>query len=491
MWSELCYHRGAQNWNEALPLGNGRLGAMLRGDPAHETVWLNEDSLWSGHPIRYDCDNAPEWYARAQALVREGRLTEAQAILEQHHTGSPTQCYLPLAQLELTFEGEDGEGTRMLDLSTGLHTVSGRHCVRECFVSYPDQVMAMEISGCEPGSVCFTLQLVPALDATVTLREDRISIRGNAPVVDYVYGKPQHEAGTVRYGEKDEDKGMGYYAEVRLTLRGGRAERRGGGIMVSGADSAVLLFDARTSFNGWNRHPVLEGRPFVEPCTANLDRAQTMSYSHLRERHLADHTALFRRTALNIRHEGDRTLMTTDGLLEDHQSPDRGRQIDLYELYFAFGRYLTIAGSREGTHAMNLQGIWNDHLTPPWCGNYTVNINTQMNYWPTLAANLAECQLPLVQLVTELCESGKHTAQSYYGAPGSVAHHNTDIWRLSSPVGCRYPDSAMWACWNMSLPWLSSQLWERWQYTGDREYLRSVVWPVLRECCHFYMSQLE
>lgn len=236
---------------------------MMRGDPAHETIWLNEDSLWSGHPIHYDCQDAADWYQEACTLVRAGRFSEAEAILEQHHTGSPTQCYLPLAQIEMNFEGEDGEGWRRLDLSTGLHTVSGKHCVRETFVSYPDQVLAMQVLGREPGSVCFSLQLVPALDAMVTMTGDRIAIRGNAPVVDYVYGKSQDQAGTPRYGVSDADKGMGFYAEVRLTVKGGRVDRRGGGLTVTGADSAVILFAARTSFNGWNKHPVLEGKPYM------------------------------------------------------------------------------------------------------------------------------------------------------------------------------------------------------------------------------------
>ena len=482
MLNTMSYRWGAKSWNEALPLGNGRLGAMVRGGAAHETLWLNEDTLWSGYPMVWDCDDAPYWYDRARELVAEGKPAEAQQLLEQHHTGAPTQCYLPLGQIDMDFPEEDGEVLRQLDLRTGLHTVTTKRFTRICFVSHPDQVLAMRVEGRKPGDVSFSVCLSPALNAAVCLENDRATVSGYAPVVDYVYGKPQHEAGTMRYGDTDETRGMAYYAQLRLRATGGRIDRRGSGLQVVGADSAELYFDARTSFNGWDHHPVLEGKPCEQPCRQTLEQAMSRPWEKLLARHVADVTALYDRVSLDL--NAPARALPTDELLHLHEAGQATPE--LYELYFNFGRYLTIAASREDTQAMNLQGIWNDHLWAPWNGNYTININTQMNYWPTLAVNLPECQLPLIRLIGELLESGERTARVYYGVSGFAAHHNTDIWRLSSPVGCRYPGSSCWANWNLSPGWLCQHLWERWEYTHDTDFLRNTAWPVMSAACEFY-----
>ena len=490
----LWYKSGARSWNEALPLGNGRLGAMVFGGAADERVCLNEDTLWSGYPCFYENKTAAEAFRAARELVMQGKNAEAQEILEQRGEGLWSQAYLALGEMNLHFErtGEIRSFRRELDISRGLHRVKyeqdGVCFERECFISAPDQVLVMRMDASVSAALSFTLSLSPALNAEVRLSDESISIQGNCPRYEWHYGDPQNPRGKIVYGEDDAHKGMGYYAEVRLNVKGGRVQRDCGGIRVSEADSAVLLFDARTSFNGWNRHPVLEGREYVSPCLCNLDRAAQKGYEALKKTHLADHEALYERVDFELP-GGEEKYLPTDERLFRHE--DGMDDPALYALYFNYSRYLTIAASREGTQPMNLQGIWNKSVTPPWNCNYTININTEMNYWPTLMVGLEECYRPLIDLIEDLSVSGERTAKEYYGAPGFTAHHNTDLWRLSTPVGANCPGSAVFACWPMSSGWFMRHLWEMYEYTQDKAYLRETAYPIIRKAAEFYMALLS
>ena len=490
----LWYRQGALNWNEALPLGNGRLGAMVYGGAKRERLCLNEDTLWSGYPTFYDQPDAPAAYQKARELVMQGKNALAQEEIEQHCQGLWSQVYLPLGDIQLTLEhpGEARQFSRALDLSTGIHRVEyeaeGVRYARETFISAPDQVLVMRLSADRKDALDFTLHLSPALDACVSLGSESASMAGNCPTYVWHYGDPQEPRGKIVYGQSDAEKGMGYFAEVRLILTGGASRQQGGGIRVKGADSVTVLFNARTSFNGWNRHPVLEGRPYREPCQSELDAAAAKGYEALRAAHIADHRALYDRVDFDLG-GGEEKYLPTDQRLYRRENGES--DLALYALYFNFGRYLTIAASREGTQAMNLQGIWNDSAAPPWNCNYTLNINTEMNYWPTLAVNLPECHEPLVRLITELNESGARTAACYYDAPGFVAHHNTDIWRLSTPVGANRAGSAVFAFWPLASGWLVRHLWTHYEYTRNERFLRGTAWPVIRKAAEFYLSLLS
>ncbi|MBQ8953112.1 MAG: glycoside hydrolase family 95 protein, partial [Clostridia bacterium] len=489
----IWYRQGALTWNEALPLGNGRLGAMVYGGAAHERVCLNEDTLWSGYPMFYDNPEAAASYRRARALALHGKNAEAQEELEQRFEALWSQAYLALGDIGLSMEhaGPAKEHRRALDIATGLHRVEyeadGARFTRETFVSAPDQALVMRLTADRAGALSFHVTLNPALDAAISLTDDSAAISGHCPTYVWHYGDPQEPRGKIVYGDTDETRGMGYYAEMRLLLEGGSAKRQGGGIRVTGADSVTILFDARTSFNGWNKHPVLEGRPYVEPCRQALDAAAAKGYEALRAAHVADHRALYDRVELDLG-GGEEKYLPTDERLYRHENGES--DLALYALYFNFGRYLTIAASREGTQATNLQGIWNDSVTPPWNCNYTININTEMNYWPTLMVNLPECHEPLVRLVRELSESGERTARRFYDAPGFVSHHNTDIWRMSTPVGAHKPGSAVFAFWPMSSGWFVRHLWEHYEYTRDEAYLRDTAWPVIKKAAEFYRALL-
>ena len=489
----LWYREGARSWNEALPLGNGRLGAMVYGGALTERVGLNEDTLWSGRPTFYENEGAVEAYREARDLALKGEYAKAQEVLEQRFTALWSQAYMALGDLILTMHHDPAvtDYRRALDISEGVHTVEytagGVRYVRETFVSHPDQALVMRLTADRAAALSFDLSLSPAMDASLSMTSDAIGLRGHCPHYVWHYGNPQQPRGKIEYGRTDEEKGIAYYALVRVVSEGGRVDRRGGGLYVSGADAVTLVFDARTSFNGWDKHPVLEGRPYVEPCAENVVRAAARPYAEMKAAHVADHRALYDRVEFTLS-GGDERFLPTDERLYRHDRGGTDRM--LYALLFNYGRYLTIAGSREGTQAMNLQGIWNDSVTPPWNSNYTININTEMNYWPTLMVNLPECNEPLIRLVSELSESGARTAERYYGAPGFVAHHNTDLWRLSTPVGAHTPGCAVFAFWPMGSGWLTRALWEQYEYMRDEDWLRGTGYPVIRKAAEFYQALL-
>ena len=487
----LWYRQPAMTWNEALPLGNGRLGAMIYGDPVHERVCLNEDTLWSGYPKYNDSPRAYEAYQQAQRLVMEGRFSEAQRVLEQQHSNRPSQVYLTLGDLHIHMRHTAAaNAVRALDLSTGVHTVEydadGTHYVRTAFVSAPHDVLVLHIVCDRPGELNFDFTLSPAMDAGVRYTDDSAAVQGNAPVVDWPLGVQQNPTPYLRYGSTPETSGMGYYAQVRVRTDGASL-RDAGGVEVTKATWATLYFDARTSFNGWNKHPVTEGKSYVQPCLDNLDRNCKRGFEQLLSEHINDHAMLYDRVSLDLG-GGEEKLLPTDERLYRHENGQE--DLALYALYFNFGRYLTIAASREGTQVTNLQGIWNHSITPPWCCNMTININTEMNYWPTLMVNLPECNRPMIEMIKELTVSGERTAQRYYHAPGSCAHHNTDLWRMSTPTGNRTRGCARHAFWPMSLGWLMRHIWETYEYLQDETYLRQEAWPVLHKVAEFYDSQL-
>lgn len=489
----LWYKQGAASWNEALPLGNGRLGAMVFGGAENEKLCLNEDTLWSGYPMFHDNPGAIEAFRRARELVFEGKYAEAQKVLEADCTALPSQAYLALGDLTLTMHHTEKITAyrRALDISTGLHTVEYEcgnvRFTRETFISAPDQVLVMRLSAEQNAKVSFDVALSPALNATLSMSDEDISFSGNAPTFNWPYGAPQDPHGVIAYGTTDETRGMGFYANVLVRAEGGQVMRRGGAISVKNADACTLYFNARTSFNGWNKHPVLEGKEYIVPCQRELDEAVAKGYEALRSAHLADHKALYDRVELELG-GGNEKYLPTDERLYRHENGAADPAI--YALYFNFGRYLTIAASREGTQPTNLQGIWNDSVMPPWNSNYTVNINTEMNYWPTLMVNLPECHEPLLKMIGELAVSGARTAREYYDAPGFVCHHNSDLWRKTTPTGAHRAGTAIYACWPMSSGWFMRHLWEHYEYMQDKAYLRDTAWPIIKKAAEFYRTLL-
>ena len=489
----LRYRKPAENWVEALPVGNGRLGAMVFGGVQRERLQLNEATLWSGGPKNWNNPGARTILPQVREAIFAGRFAEAEELCKKMQ-GPYTQSYQPLGQVLLDFRGINLTVTnyeRTLDLdravATTRYTSGGVTFSREVFSSFPDQVIAVRLTASEPGKLNFSIRLdSPLRHQGAMATNDLLVMQGKAPShVDPNYLRNIPEP--IRYEEGPGAEGMTFDLRVRVLASGGRSTHEGSALIVSEADAVTLLVSAGTSFNGFDQSPARNGVNPALIATRHLAGAQEHEYPALLERHVEDHQALFRRVSLDLGSAAAATLLTTDARLVRffNGEADPG----LATLLFNFGRYLLIASSRPGGQPANLQGIWNDSMRPPW-SSWTININTQMNYWPAEVANLAECHQPLLDFIAELAVNGRKTAQVNYGAHGWVSHHNADLWRQSAPVGNYGQGDPVWANFALSGPWLCQHLWEHYLFGGDRTFLRDQAWPLMKGAAEFCLDWL-
>jgi alpha-L-fucosidase 2 len=487
----LWYRRPAERWVEALPIGNGRLGAMVFGRVERERIQLNEDTLWSGGPRDWNNPDAPRVLAEVRRLIADGNYEEADRAARGMQ-GPYTQSYEPLGDLTLTFEHGDiaREYRRQLDLASGVAVVHYRigdtNYVREAFASHPDQVIVLRLSADRPGCITVTATLDSLLRASTRRDGTVLQLVGRAPAnADPSY----YESGEqpIVYGD---DAGMAFEAHLSGTAAGGRLWCDDAGLHVRDADEVVLRLAAATSFAGADRSPVREGRQPGPIAASQLRGAMRTSYADLRAAHEADHRALFDRVSLELV-PAEPLDRSSQELPTDERIDQRGAtDPQLVATFFQYGRYLLIASSRPGTQPANLQGIWNDQTRPPWSSNYTININAQMNYWPAESTNLAELQEPFIDFIERVAVHGHETARVNYGARGWVAHHNSDIWAQSAPVGAYGKGDPVWANWHGGSAWLSQHLWEHYAFGGDEDYLRRRAYPVMKEAAAFYLDFL-
>jgi alpha-L-fucosidase 2 len=487
--SRLHYDRPAPAWVEAMPLGNGRLGAMVFGHPHRERIALNDATLWSGGPVEGNNPGARDVLPLVREAVFAGRHDEAVALCKKMQ-GPYNQSYLPLGDLLLESSGgsEPAEYSRDLDLATATARVrwmeNGIRFAREIFSSFPDRVLAIRLTSDRPGTLSFAASLASQLRHLLARQDaSTLALQGRAPShVEPVYRGDI--PGAIRHG----DGGMRFAVHLHAESRDGTVTCDGRRIVVKDSSEVILRLTAATSFVDFRRCPDRDGRDEVAASLADLSGAIARPWADLRARHIADYQALFDRVRLNLQTTpGTEALPIPERLARAAAgAPDPG----LERLFFDFGRYLLIASSRPGGQPANLQGIWNDSIRPPWSSNWTININTQMNYWASEPGNLAECHLPLLELVKELAEKGRDTARINYGARGWVSHHNADLWRQTAPVGDFGDGDPMWANWCMSAAWLSRHLWEHYAFGGDAAFLRDHAWPVLRGAAEFALDWL-
>jgi alpha-L-fucosidase 2 len=469
---------------------------MVHGRTDTEVLSLNEDTLWSGFPRDLNPKGKQDAYREVRRLSLEGRNREAQALYEAEIASGWGESYLPLGDLTLSFPhaGAISDYRRNLELSTATSTVcyraDGVGYLREIFVSAPDGVLVARLSADAPGSLSFALgmecQLRSTVSAETTAEGAFLRLHGEAPShVEPSYSDDLAEP--VVYSGLEAERGMEFVGLTKVIATGGRVTASDGGLRVEGADAALLLFDARTGFEGFSKLPRIPGAMLEETCRRAILTAEAKGFESLLADHVADHRALFDRVRLDLGTSDAENLPTYTRLARNVESSD---DPGLKALLFQYGRYLLIASSREGTQPANLQGIWNRELRAPWSSNYTININTQMNYWPVFSCGLGELQRPLEQLVADLAVTGGVTARKLYGASGFVAHHNTDLWRFASPVGNRHAGSAAYACWNLSAGWLCRHLFDRYAFTLDIEFLRVTAYPILRGAAAFFLDLL-
>jgi alpha-L-fucosidase 2 len=472
----LWFKKPAEKWTDALPIGNGRLGAMVFGGAKEERLQLNEDTLWSGAPRQWNNPDALKHLAEVRHLVlAEQDYVGADKVCRQMQ-GPFAEAYQPLGDLHLTMDhpAEVSDYRRELDLERAIARTSYRvgeaRYEREAFVSAVDQVVVLRITTTAPAGMSFTLKIDSPGRAQSSVAEDGIlRLVGKAPA-HLVYAPVKPDNG-VHYDEA-EGKGMRFEAAVRVVKEGTKA--------------ATVLIAMGTGYRGYDRDPDLPADAIAAACRQRLDALAGTPYAALRDAHVADHRKLFLRVSLDLPKVGAAGMDTAERLAAFSTKPDP----DLVALYFQYGRYLLIASSRPGTQPANLQGIWNELVRPPWNSNWTTNINIEMNYWPAETCNLAECHQPLFDLIEGVSRNGAKTAEVNYGCRGWVSHHNVDLWRQSAPVGDFGSGSPTWANWTMSGPWFCAHLWEHYAFQRDVAFLRDKAYPLMKGAAEFCLDWL-
>lgn len=476
----------ATKWEESFLLGNGTLGASVFGDTQNERIILNHDTLWSGYPRECPAKGTePAALEKIKALVREQRYVEADRMASREFASYAVDCYLPMGELYISFldDGRVSGYKRTLDLSRAVNEITYRKGEADyksvSYVSHPDNAFVWR-TDCTGGKFSLEVGINSQLYSRVYAEGRTLFLEGETPVTSE-QNIDRTDRKTLYYDEP-EKRGM-RFACATAVITDGAVRAKGNRISVSGASFIELRTVAETSYNGYDKHPFLEGKPYKENCRAAIQRVTDLDGGEMLKRHIADHRKYFSRVSLDLGSSGRSRVPTSRRLVEYQE----GREDKaLATLLFNYGRYLTIAGSRKGSQAMNLQGIWNPHFFAPWHSNYTVNINTEMNYFPTLAVALPEMYQPLLELIEGVSEKGREVARGFYGVDGWVCHHNTDLWRVTQPVA----GNAQWLFWNACGAWLCHHLFEYYEYTLDERFLKNKAYPIMRESARFYLTQL-
>jgi alpha-L-fucosidase 2 len=462
----LWYPEPAMQWIEALPVGNGRVGAMVFGGPTREHIQFNEATVWTGQPHEYQRQDAHRYLDEIRSLLFAGRQREAESLAQVHFMSAPLrqEAFQAFGDLHLDFPTLDSAAVsgyrRELDLNTAVatarFTVGPTTYTREVFASHPDQVLIVRISADRPGQVTFTATTTSLHKSSLRMPigNDQLSLRGMV------------EDGVIEF-------------EARLLVRheGGRLEVSDSVATVTSADAATLILAGATNYVSYNDVS-------ADPKARNdstLAAVRTKSFDEIRRTHIADHQMLFQRVSLDLGSGADAEQPTDTRILNFRKTRDPS----LAALLFQYGRYLLIASSRPGGQPANLQGIWNDSNTPPWDSKWTVNINTEMNYWLAEPTNLAELHEPLFDMVGDVAESGARTAREHYRARGWVLHHNTDIWRGTAPI-----NASNHGIWPTGGAWLTQHLWWHYEYGRDESFLRETAYPIMRGAALFFLDYL-
>ena len=464
---KLWYNQPANDWNEALPLGNGRLGAMVFGGPAMERLQLNEETIWAGSPNSNAHHLAKAALPEVRKLIFEGKYSEAQKlandkIRSQTNDGMPYQTF---GDLFIAFPGHHDYTDYYRDLNledataTTSYSVDGVKYQREILTSFTDQVIIVRLTSDQPGQIsCIVHMDTPHDESNQKIQDGQLVLSG-------VSGTHDKQRGRVKF-----------QGRVKAVNQGGSMATKDGVISISHADEVLLYVSIATNFKNYKDLSGEEGRRAV----TILDKAVKRSFQQIKQDHVAFYRQYLDRVSLDLG-ETDAIQLPTDQRIREFSS---GFDPQLASLYFQFGRYLLISSSQPGGEPANLQGIWNDKLSPPWESKYTVNINAEMNYWPAELTNLSELHEPFLKMIREVSETGSETARIMYGARGWVLHHNTDIWRITGPID--YAASGMWPGGGA---WLCQHLWERYLYTGDEDFLKE-AYPIMKGAATFFLDVL-
>ena len=493
---KLWYDAPARIWEEALPLGNGSLGAMVFGNPLNEVYQMNEETLWSGPMEERNNPLGPAALPKIREAIDKGDYKLAESLWKNNSQGPYTARYLPLANLLLNMhsEGNDVEDFhRDLNISDATATVSYRindvEYRRSSFISFPDRVMVIQLEADKKEAVSFDLGINSDLRYETLIDDNKLILKGKAP---YYVANRKYDPNQILYSNEKDGPGMNFEVHLLLIPQGGNIETNDSVLSLSNANSATIIVAAATSY-----HQDSFEQSSTDLTSAGtkaeeyLTKAQALGYKKLISRHREDYKNLFDRVILNLG-EGKEELPVNKRLAA-FQNDDSDKS--LIALYYQYGRYLTIASSRAGSLPSNLQGIWNRHVQPPWGSNYTTNINTEMNYWPVETTGLQECFEPLLSFVERLSQEGAKTAKINYGIDrGWLAHHNSDAWAQTSPTGGYDQDPSgtpRWSCWPMAGVWFCQHLWEHYAFGGDKQYLGEKAYPLMKGAAEFMLQWLQ
>ncbi|MCB0572069.1 MAG: glycoside hydrolase family 95 protein [Phaeodactylibacter sp.] len=487
----LRFDAPATHFEEAMPLGNGRIGATVYGGVGTEYLLLNEEALWAGGPVNpYMTPNAKQYLpAIREALFRED-YPEANQLVKKLQ-GKFSESYAPLGGLYLDFgHGEAGPEhyRRELDIRNAIarvtYTLGNTAYSREYFTSNPGQVLAIRLAADGEEKLNFALRADSKLKYQARAEGSQLVLSGLAPS----HAEPSYRGDMPNAVIYDNLNSMRFQAIAMVASTDGQVEAADSLLRVSGATQAVILVSIATSYNGYDKNPGLDGKDETLYARQFLSAAAGQTYDVLRQEHIQDYSRFFNRVELRLGALSYDTSISTPERLRrfSNGEPDN----DLVALYFQYGRYLLISSSRTGGLPANLQGIWNEHVRPPWSSNYTVNINTEMNYWPAESCNLSEMHTPLLAFIQNLSKTGAITAQTVYGCRGWCCHHNTDIWAMANAVGDFGQGDPVWANWNMGGVWLSTHLWERFAFRCDTVPLRLYSYPLMKGAARFCLDYL-
>ena len=482
----LFYNKPAEYWMDALPLGNGSLGAMCYSGTHIDRMILNHDTLWTGFPNPAEKPDAYDAYQKAQNLAREGKYAEAQAELEKNFLCCWSQAYMTFGEIVLHFNMEEAENyERKLDLSKAVLSsrfeVDTNKIRKTAFISYPHNVLVYQIESDNSVPFSFEAELSCPLRSEVYSSDNVLIADGECPG-DSDRNSKVYPCNSLIYYDEDAKRGIRFRGALKTETNGTLISKEKS-ILVQNATKATLYFAINTSYNGFDKLPVLEGKEYKVSCLKTLENAAVVGFDALMKAHVYDYCKYYDRVSLHLDKE-ELPLVATEERLESFMP--ESKDMALYELLFNFGRYLLIASSREGSQATNLQGIWNNSIKPAWNSNYTININTEMNYWPVLMCGMPELMAPLIELIQKIAVTGKKTAKEFYHANGFAAHHNSDIWGYSVPA----LNSASWGFWSGGSGWLCRSVYELYEYTQDKEYLENTAFPLLKEAAAFYLDIL-
>lgn len=485
---KLWYDKPAKHFEEALVIGNGRIGATVFGDVDTDKIFLNDITLWSGEPVNQDMNQQAHQYI---PIIREALNNENYKTadsLMKNVQGKFSESFAPLGTLFIDFHDKTAPTKYYRELSldnavtTITHQTADNYVTREYFASHPDNIIVIKITSKKP--IDFDIRQTSLIKSNVNINNAISNLSGRAPYRAYPNYYRGNDPEAILY---DDARGTAFSSQVKIVSKDGKQENTASTIGIRGTTEALIFVSIATSFNGFDKNPATNGLNEQSLAEKHLIDATKKPYQKLKSAHISDYQYFFNRVSLNLKTDNT-TDIPTDQRLQKYTNGTTDHYLET--LYFQFGRYLLISSSRTPGVPANLQGLWNPHIRPPWSSNYTTNINVQENYWLAESTNLSEMHRPFLTFIGNLEKTGRKTAQNFFGAKGWSLAHNSDIWAMTNPVGDFGHGDPVWANWSMGGPWVAAHLWEHYIFSKDTKFLQEYAYPIMKGAAEFCLDML-